>query len=800
MENQHREFEIGLTVLVAVAALVFLIVGFGKGTSLHFGDEYSIRVRFERTPGISRKSPVYKNGVQIGRVGKVELVDNDREVEITVMLPKSRKIYTDEECRVRQTVIMGDASLEFVRKSNFSGKVQIIDPDIPLVGGAPSDLLSGFANMEGDLTKAINSVSDAAGHMSEFLGRANDFIGTTEELTDRKIMLDNIGQEMRLTMESTRKLTDNANLFINDLKLQDDIKTIIETMPDVLQKSQTLVVESNQFVKEARVMLERGGKSLDKIDAGMDKIDAGIDKAADALDKASKALDNIIAMTDSLQGDVGEFMGSMKSSAKKLESLFDEVTTIIQAVQNADGTFKRIMRSPEMYEKLMDTLDNIQQITGQVDQMLKTDVKPIAHNVKIITDKVARDPSVFIRNLIRKQPRTKGHLPIWGDGLGSDEMDDSYSPDGFIARSLYQNIEYYEEGDGLIEEYAGCRPKTQGAAKTSWFAGLFNFGRSRSGGKTGGVCTADSFGSYAGDYSSEIHPDALRSNDAIPVSIIPDTEILDTPTLDGTIYDEPAFDGMSPDEILYDGPMFGAPTLGSPIPDATSHSAPTPTSSSTTPSSASDLPKTPREDLPGNLQDVPQNTMPSDIPSPDGPADKPGQPKRPSIGTPTFAPGDPFKTGAVRITPPKTPRKQFSSPDLSSAGLPSRTLLPKPPTAKMTLPALPAFASKRHTMQQKPDTDVYVANHALDEERKNESTDIALNPPQTKASAGRPDAELANTEQAARPDFAQQNEEEGQIICVDPRYLNLENRVMENPIVHSQTAVVAENPQLRFAR
>lgn len=434
MDTQHQEFRIGLTVLVALAALVFLIVAFGKGPAINFGDEYAVRVRFQRTPGISKKSPVFKNGVQIGRVSKVELVDNDHEVEITIRLPKNRKIYTNEECRVRQTFIMGDASLEFVKKPNFTGKVQVVGPDSPpLVGGTPSDLLSGFSSIEGDLSKAINNVSDAAIQMSGFIERANHFIGTPDELTDRKILLDSITQEIRLTMESTRKFTDGANNFLNDPQLQSNIKKVAETMPEIIDKTNNLVTQTNQFVQDARSLMERGTSSLDKIDAG--------------LSKADKALDSVIKITGSVEGNVDDFMLSLKNSAAKLESLFDEITTIIQAVNNADGTLKRIMRSPEMYEKMMETLDNVQQITGQVDQMLKTDIKPIAYNVKIITDKVARDPSVFIRNLIRKQPRTKGHLPIWGDGLGSDTLGDlTCNLDRFSDEALYRNTVYCDSG------------------------------------------------------------------------------------------------------------------------------------------------------------------------------------------------------------------------------------------------------------------------------------------------------------------------------------------------------------------
>lgn len=424
-------------VLAAIVSLVFLTISFGKKSIISFGDEYTITVRFERAPGINKNSPVLKNGVPIGRVSKVELVDGDREVELSVLLPRKRKIYTDEICRIRQTVIMGEASLEFVKIPNFKGEKKEIDPDMPIAGSPPTDLLSGFSSMEGDLTKAINHVSDAAVQMGEFIDRANTFIGTPEEMKERRGQFDVVLNESRLTMSAVREFSEGANRFVNDPKLQADMKRIIENMPDLLDRSRKLLDEAQLFVKDGRSLMEKGNTSLDKIDRG--------------LDKAENALDGVVKITDSMQGNVPEFMESLKKSAKKLESFLDELTSIVEAVNNADGTIKKLMRDPEMYEKLLKTVDNVEQLTAEVNRMLRTDVKPIANNVKVLTDKAARDPSIFIRNLIRKQPPTKGALPIWGDGLGSDSLGDlSCSLDSFNRETMYFD---FENPASVVEPY-----------------------------------------------------------------------------------------------------------------------------------------------------------------------------------------------------------------------------------------------------------------------------------------------------------------------------------------------------------
>jgi methyl-accepting chemotaxis protein len=297
-------------------------------------------------------------------------------------------------------MITGDASLEFVKLVNYPGKIEEINPDIPLVGGAPSDLMNGFSNIEGDLTKAINSVADAAGNLGGFIDRVNSAIGTPEEFQARQRKFEAIVDESRSTMASMRQLTDGANRFVGDPEIQQQVRKILNDLPEVIEKSRTLVGESTNFVQDARSLVERGNTSLDKLSGGLEKV--------------AKLADTIVNLSDKIEGDVPEIVTAIKKSAVKLESLFDEITMIIEGVRNSDGTVKRLMRDPALYEKVLATLDNVEQITDEVNMILQTDMKPIANNVKLLTDKAARDPAIFIRNLIRKEPPTKV-LPFWGD-------------------------------------------------------------------------------------------------------------------------------------------------------------------------------------------------------------------------------------------------------------------------------------------------------------------------------------------------------------------------------------------------
>jgi len=406
METQRQEFRIGIMVLACLVSLILLTFFFGRQPVINFGSgESTVHVRFLRAPGVKRNTPVLKNGIQIGRVTRVELVDRDQQVEVTIHLDRQRKIYTDEECRIRQTVIMGDASLEFVKRLNFIGEIKEMDfKAVPhLIGIDSSDLMSGFSNIEGDISKVIQNVSAAADQISGFMERLNNALGTPEEFTVYQEKFSAVVDETRQTMASLRQTTDGIGQFVNDPEVQTSVRKMLSDLPDVIERSRVLVAEATLFVQDTRELIEKGSISLDNLSAGLEKV--------------VRAMEVITKITDQVEGDVPEIVSAVKRSALRLESLFSELTMIVENFRNADGTVKRLIRDPEAYEKILAMLDNVEKITNEVDWMLRTDVKPIAHNVKIVTDKAARDPAVFIRNLLRKEPPIKALPRSFGSGM-----------------------------------------------------------------------------------------------------------------------------------------------------------------------------------------------------------------------------------------------------------------------------------------------------------------------------------------------------------------------------------------------
>ena len=74
MDENRLRFGVGVLVVAALGIAVILTFFFGAYPNL-FAKRYRVSVRFPAAPGVSNETPVLKNGVQIGRVRDIKLLN-----------------------------------------------------------------------------------------------------------------------------------------------------------------------------------------------------------------------------------------------------------------------------------------------------------------------------------------------------------------------------------------------------------------------------------------------------------------------------------------------------------------------------------------------------------------------------------------------------------------------------------------------------------------------------------------------------------------------------------------------------
>jgi phospholipid/cholesterol/gamma-HCH transport system substrate-binding protein len=114
MNQRIMEFRVGVMVLATFLIATILLFLF-LGTSPLLRRTYTIYIKFRDAPGVTRGTPVRKDGIRIGQVSNVQFTDDDMAVIVTAEIDRDRRIYSDEQCRVTNSLLTGDATLEFVR-------------------------------------------------------------------------------------------------------------------------------------------------------------------------------------------------------------------------------------------------------------------------------------------------------------------------------------------------------------------------------------------------------------------------------------------------------------------------------------------------------------------------------------------------------------------------------------------------------------------------------------------------------------------------------------------------------------
>ncbi|MDO5580430.1 MAG: MlaD family protein [Planctomycetia bacterium] len=406
MVNRRMEFFIGMTVVVIFVAVAIMTILFGpqQGLSIRGGGK-RMTILFEKANGVTNTSKVMKSGIEIGRVYKRELVDNGKKIEVKVLfeLNPDAKIYSNEYARVNRT-LLGDAAIEFVKNVGYKGEIVELKSTDPIHGAAGGDLVGTVSNIEGDLAKAIKKVSEAAEGLTLFMDNLNHFLGTPDELLQKKNRLQAIFTELNNTLVSVNGLATNMNGIISDKELQANIKKGSAAIPGIIEKVETLMTNANKLTGDFRATIERSHTTFNQVE---------------------KNLDNISEFTDALADQGPEFISSISDSAKDIRimvgNISDLAETLVKEMKDPNTAFG-MMSDKEVASSLKGIIRNAEEISLKL--------QPVVDDARVFTNKIAHKPS----SLLWGGSNYKGSPSISDNKFGFQP----YSPGGGLNSSLYK--------------------------------------------------------------------------------------------------------------------------------------------------------------------------------------------------------------------------------------------------------------------------------------------------------------------------------------------------------------------------
>jgi phospholipid/cholesterol/gamma-HCH transport system substrate-binding protein len=354
VNKQWMQFSIGVVTILSLFALAAIVVWFGE-LQWAFRPKQTYYVTFTNALGAEPKAPVRRAGMRIGEISQVEYDHKTSLVVATLALDNGNRLFEGDEPRLRvNSLLVGDAYIDVETRPDRRGKPdrKVIPPGSIVEGRPPLDL--------GPTAESVTSIVPNANRTLEDLGRASQQWTTVGERASR--ILEQNEKELNRILTQTRDAVERLNdtlTSVNDTldkKTQQNIRTTVQNLADASNDLQPL--------------LESGRDTLRQIDNTTKRLDA----VAANLQTATKPL--------AQHGDAT--IRNLDAAAHNIAGLSGELAVMLKRFQSSNGTLKRLLEDPRLYQHLDDA-------AVKLDGSL-ADLQIILKDLQVFSDKIARHP------------------------------------------------------------------------------------------------------------------------------------------------------------------------------------------------------------------------------------------------------------------------------------------------------------------------------------------------------------------------------------------------------------------------
>ncbi len=361
MDERRKQFRVGLVVF-STMVLSGVLVALNSNFSFNpFQGRYELQIDVDQAPGVAPDTPVRRRGVLIGRVAAVRATDEG--AQIIVSIKDGKEVKTNERARV-QTSLVGDAVVEFVPVGPPAG-AQPVQPGGRVRGAyapGPVDLL---ASLQGDLQMTIQSLGEAGRQVATLADRLNIVLGDQdpERINRLLISLEESSQQFNVVMAQVDDL-------LGDEAYRANLREGLAQAPAA--------------INDARALLE------------------GLQTA---IGSAEQNLKNIEGLTAPLGERGPEIIASLQEGVINLTELLAQAALLGRRVNESEGTLGKLINDSRIYDEAALTIVKVREIVATLQMMTKR-LRPILDDVRVFTDKIARDPARITRGVIPRNRET----------------------------------------------------------------------------------------------------------------------------------------------------------------------------------------------------------------------------------------------------------------------------------------------------------------------------------------------------------------------------------------------------------
>lgn len=338
MTETTRNMWVGFFVIFGLIALGVLMVWFGETPSWLGGNEWTLHITdVPSLRGVREGSPVYLNGVEIGRVFALEFENPGRPDEGVIIVTRiSDKYFVPRNAFARvygATLGLGTGQIEIIVIPSRDNEPLPRDPNnIPKIRGEMRSMIGEILSKDfmASLEESINNISK--------LTAAWTPVGTSvNNLIEPRSVVES-GQpggpppNLSTAIERIDILVANLNNVLGDAALQDDVRAAVRELRG----------GAEEFQQAMFVWRTESHKISDNINAGVNRTEENLDNAFARLNGALEKIDDGARSMARVMNDVENGRGTAGKLVRD-DRLYEAAVLMFRRISESAATLGRVL-------------------------------------------------------------------------------------------------------------------------------------------------------------------------------------------------------------------------------------------------------------------------------------------------------------------------------------------------------------------------------------------------------------------------------------------------------------------------
>lgn len=318
----NSTFRVGIVSMAAILILCYLVFIIGDLRFTEYG--YRFVISFHTVNGLTQGSSVSMAGVKIGKVEKIQIIDD--QVRVHVYIREKIPIRRQSTFTIGTSGLMGEKFVEIIPTRDQSSPY--VKPD-KLVAGTDPTRMEELFEQGSELLKKLQGLTSTA---KDLVGDPELKQSTRNIFKNAELASKNMNGVIESVREKAESIVGNLDQVLAKVgetidQNREDLRQIVANMKDFTRRISEISEENKGGIKEIVTNMQEVSEKLDKMIEELNKDQVMTNNLKNTIESLKRASDNAKEITREVKEIIIE-----KDIRTKIKTGLDDAHKIAQAV------------------------------------------------------------------------------------------------------------------------------------------------------------------------------------------------------------------------------------------------------------------------------------------------------------------------------------------------------------------------------------------------------------------------------------------------------------------------------------